>query len=167
MQHTLIWADYAMLGIIGLSVLASVFRGFVREAFSLASWIAAVVIALLFTDDVANFLTDYVSTPSMRTILAFVGLFVIALFLGGAISTLMGKLVDKTGLTGTDRALGMVFGVMRGVGIVAVLVLLAGLTPLPKDPWWNESVLMPRFVELALFLRDMMPDPYSGYFVLT
>jgi len=167
MQSQLIWVDYGILSVIAVSALLSVFRGFVREAISLASWIVSIIVAIAFTDDIAELLGPYLSVPSVRLIVAFFGLFVITLFVGGLVSSLMGKLIDKTGLSGTDRAAGMLFGIVRGVGIVAVLVLLAGLTPLPNDPWWNASLFIPRFVELAIWLRDMIPQPYAQYFVLS
>ena len=53
--------------------------------------------------------------------------------------------------------LGMVFGVARGALLVCALVLLAGLTPFPQDPWWQDSVLVPYFEELALWLKDLLP----------
>ncbi len=66
--------------------------------------------------------------------------------------------VKKTGLTGTDRVLGVVFGVARGAVIVGILVLLAGLTALPRDPWWRESTLVPHFQRLAVHIRAMLPS---------
>ncbi len=80
------------------------------------------------------------------------------LLLGAIINFLASKLVDKTGLTGTDRLLGIVFGVARGGVIVAILVLLAGLTPFPQDPWWQDSQFIGYFEELAMWMRSYLPD---------
>ena len=68
-----------------------------------------------------------------------------------------GMIVDKTGMTGTDRVLGMVFGAARGVVITALLVLAAGMTPLPQDPWWRQSALVPQFERLAVTIRETLP----------
>jgi membrane protein required for colicin V production len=65
--------------------------------------------------------------------------------------------VDKTGLTGTDRLLGMVFGAGRGAVLVALLVFLATLTPVAEDQWWSQSRLLPRFQLLADLMLDMIP----------
>jgi membrane protein required for colicin V production len=65
--------------------------------------------------------------------------------------------VTKTGLAGTDRLLGVVFGVARGAFIVAILVLFAGLTPMPQDAWWHDSRLLGYFQEFALWMRDYLP----------
>jgi membrane protein required for colicin V production len=67
-------------------------------------------------------------------------------------------------MSGTDRFIGMIFGAARGVLLVAVLVLLAGLTALPQESWWEESRMLPYFEELALWLRDLLPEDLAGYF---
>ena len=120
-------ADIVILVIIGISALLSLVRGFIKEALSLVTWIAAFWVSLAFTDRAADLLANWVSLPSARAALAFAGLFVAVLLLGGLVNYLIGQLVRKTGLGGTDRMLGMVFGVLRGVMVVAVLVLLAAL----------------------------------------
>ena len=72
------------------------------------------------------------------------------------------QLVTSTGLTGSDRFLGLIFGIARGALVVAILVLLAGLTPFPEDPWWNESSLLEWFQPLALWLREYIPSAIAG-----
>ncbi|HEY9150520.1 MAG: CvpA family protein [Gammaproteobacteria bacterium] len=153
----MIWVDYFILGVVLLSGLLSLWRGFVKEALSLLTWIAAPVIAILFYEDFAPWFERWVSVPSARLALAFGILLVLVLILGGLVNYLVGQLVSKTGLTGTDRALGIVFGIARGVMVVGVLVLLAGLTQVPQDPWWQESVFLKHFVELALWMRSFLP----------
>ena len=73
-------------------------------------------------------------------------------------------LIDKTEITGTDRALGIVFGIARGIVIVAILVLCAGLTALPKDPWWRESTFIPHFQVLAVELQSLLPPDVASLF---
>jgi membrane protein required for colicin V production len=153
----MIWVDYFILGVVLLSGLLSLWRGFVKEALSLLTWIAAPVIAILFYEDFAPWFERWVSVPSARLALAFGILLVLVLILGGLVNYLVGQLVSKTGLTGTDRALGIVFGIGRGVMVVGVLVLLAGLTQVPQDPWWQESVFLKHFVDLALWMRSFLP----------
>ena len=153
----MIWVDYILLAIIAISALLSLWRGFVKEALSLASWIVALWVALLFFHDLADWLARWIETPSIRDAVGFGLLFVVTVLIGGLVGYLAGQLVAKTGLTATDRALGMIFGVARGVIIVAVLVLLAGLTNLPQDPWWQESLLLKHFQDMALWLRSLLP----------
>ena len=154
----MIWVDFVLLVIIGISMLLSLWRGFVKEAVSLASWIAALWVAMLFFHELSNWLARWIDTPSIRDVLGFAILFVATVLIGGLISYLAGQLVSKTGLSATDRALGMVFGIARGIVIVAVLVMLAGLTTLPQDPWWRESLLLGHFQDVAIWLRGFLPD---------
>ncbi|MFN2338087.1 MAG: CvpA family protein [Gammaproteobacteria bacterium] len=158
----MIWVDFFILGVILVSGLLSLWRGFVKEALSLITWIAAPVIAILFYEDFAPWFERWVSVPSARIALAFGILLVLVLILGGLVNYLVGQLVSKTGLTGTDRALGIVFGIARGVMVVGVLVLLAGLTQVPQDPWWKESVFLKHFVDLALWMRSFLPTDIAA-----
>lgn len=153
----MIWIDYAILAVVGISGVISLMRGFIREALSLAGWIAAFWIAIAFSGRAALWLEGYVTVPSVRVGMAFAVLFIGVLLLCGIVLRLAGTLVDRTGMSGTDRTLGIVFGVLRGIVVTGVLVLLAGLTPVPRDPWWSQSMLLPHFVELAREIRTFLP----------
>jgi membrane protein required for colicin V production len=158
------WADIAILTIIGLSALISLFRGFVREVLSLVAWVVAFWIAFTFTNRTSGLLIDYVSIPTARYVIAFIALLVFSLLLTGVVNHLIGKLIDKTGLSGTDRMLGVLFGLVRGVAVVGVIVFLAGLTPVPRDPWWRESTLMGHFQDLALVAISFLPPDLVKHF---
>ena len=93
--------------------------------------------------------------------IAFAGLFVLTVILGGIVNFLISSLVEKTGLTGTDRALGMVFGIVRGGLLVVVLTLLAGLTTLPREQSWNQSLMIGQFEKGAIWLKGYVPDSLS------
>ncbi|BBL71025.1 CvpA family protein [Methylogaea oryzae] len=159
----MIWIDYAIIGLISLSAIVGLIRGFVREGFSLALWILAGWIGLTFSREFSVYLEASISMPSARIAAAFGILFVMTLVVGGLVGFLVSKLVSATGFSGTDRLAGLVFGVARGAVIVSVLVLLAGVTPLPEDPWWKESQLIPPFQKLALWLRGQLPAGVAGY----
>ena len=159
----MIWVDIVIPGIIAISALFSLMRGFVREALSLIGWLAAFWIALTFAKSLADLFLSGITLPSVRMVVAFTILFVVTLVLTALINHLAGQLVKRTGLTGTDRMIGMVFGVARGVVVVAAMVFLAGLTTLPQDPWWQESLLIGVFQELATWLRlTLAPDIAGG-----
>ena len=166
MLQNLIWVDYIILGVIGLSVMIGLGRGLLKEAISLTAWIVAFFIAFFFAENGATYLEQYIDVPSARTVLAFGGLFLITLIIGGLVNVIVGHLVEYTGLAGTDRLLGAVFGLLRGAGLIAMLVLLASLTPLPHDPWWQQSQLLPYFQPFALWLRDMLPQHLIDSFKL-
>lgn len=151
------WVDVVIISVVSISALISLIRGFVREAFSLAVWMLAFWISWSFFREFSIRLESFIETPSVRLGVAFAVLMVVSLAIGGLINYLVIQLVQKTGLSGSDRFIGMIFGVARGVLVVAALVILAGLTPFPGDPWWQESRLIPYFEELAVWLLEMLP----------
>jgi membrane protein required for colicin V production len=151
------WIDVVILALIVLSAVLSLFRGFVKEAVALATWLVALWVAMTFYEELAAWLSQWIELVSAQKITAFGILFVCVLLLGAVVNFLAGKLVSRTGLTGTDKLLGIVFGVARGGVIVAILVLLAGLTPFPQDPWWQDSQFLGYFEEFAMWMRNFLP----------
>lgn len=156
------WADWIIVAILVVSVLIGLWRGLVREALSLAVWIAAIAAAIMFGAQVANLYGDWISLPSVRIALGYATVFILVLIVGGLIGWLIGRIVQGTGLGGTDRVLGLGFGLLRGGLLVAALVLVLGYTPMPRDPWWRESHLIPRFEPAAAWLREQLPDTLAA-----
>jgi len=161
------YADYAVLGIVAISILVGAIRGFIKEALSLAVWAAAFLLAFQYSGAVAMQLESHIELPSARTSLAFAGLFLSVLLVGGLLTFLIGKLVEKTGLSGTDRLLGGVFGGVRGLILVLALMLVAGLTPLPRDPWWQQSRTIQSLLPLAEWASLFLPDYVLEHMDLT
>ena len=150
------WADWAIIGILALSCGIGLIRGFVKEAFSLAVWVAAVVIAKTFSPELAVLLSDVVKTPSLRELAAFAALFVLTLIVGAMANYLMGALVRMTGLSGTDRLLGVLFGVVRGFIIVMLIILfLPAVLPVDQDPWWQQSLLIGHLLQFESWAREL------------
>jgi len=143
------WVDYLILAIIALSIILSVWRGFTREALSLAGWILAFWIAIVFS--------RHIESPTARIIVAFSLLFFATLMLAALSSYLAGQIIQVSGLSGTDRILGIFFGLARGILVVALLVLLGGMTPMPQERWWHHAQLMHYFESVALWLAHFMP----------
>lgn len=158
----LTWADYLIIALMGLSALVGLVRGLVREVFSLAAWALAVWLGLRFSPELAVPLETLIPLPSLRLGAAFVAIFLAGLAAGGLMGFLLGRLVTGTGLGGTDRLAGLVFGLARGVLLVSALVLLAGFTPLPRDPWWRASQLIPPFQSMALWIKTLLPAEIAG-----
>ena len=136
------WADYIVLGVIALSVLIGLWRGLVSEVMALAVWIAAFWVAWLLGPHVATRFRGIIELPSARMLVGYGLCFLVVLLLGALLRFLVSKLVESTGLTGTDRLLGMGFGFVRGVLLVTLAVFLLGFTPFSRDPWWQQSVLL-------------------------
>lgn len=160
------WLDLVVIGIILVSTLISLVRGFVKESISLTSWILAGFIAFRYFPALSEILLPYMDSPTIRAGTAFSVLFVCTLIIGAIVNFMASQMVSKTGLSGTDKALGMVFGAGRGVLIVTMLVLLAGLTPMPTENWWQESTMIEYFANIAGWLKDILPQDIASRFAL-
>ncbi len=158
------FVDLFVAGVIALSVVIGLFRGLVREAVSLATWVAAVWIALGYAAPLAARLPFQLGSATVQGAVAGLLLFMAVLLAGGILNYLIGGLVDGSGLSGVDRLLGAVFGVARGVLVVSLMVLLATLTNMPHEDWWQQSVTLPWFHDIALWIRGLLPPELAQHF---
>lgn len=158
----MIWVDLAILAVIALSAVIGFFRGFLREAIGLMTWILAFYLAFTFADIGAVWLERWISVGSARLAVAFGIIFIGVLLLGAIVNFIIGRLVTQTGFAGTDRAIGGLFGVLRGIGILIVLVLLAGVTPVPRDAWWQQSIFIGHLQNGAVWVRGFLPPDLAG-----
>ncbi|HEY9033669.1 MAG TPA: CvpA family protein [Pseudomonadales bacterium] len=159
MLNHFVWFDWLIMLVIAVSTLISLKRGFFRESLSLVVWLLAFVIALLFYPDAMVYLEAHVPSPSLRKAAAIAGLFALTLLAGSFVVFVVAKLVDMTGLGGLDRLLGMVFGALRGVVIVVVLLMLGqAVLPLAQEQWWQQSVLIPHFLRLEGWVSLLMSE---------
>ncbi|MEB6592664.1 MULTISPECIES: CvpA family protein [Pseudomonas] len=154
MAFTLV--DWAIIAIIAVSTLISLKRGFVKEALSLLIWIIAGAVAWMFGGSLSVYLESYIQTPSMRVIAGCAILFVATLLVGAMLNFLIGELIRVTGLSGTDRFLGMAFGAARGALLVVVAIGLLSLGPVQQDTWWQESRLIPQFLLVADWSKNLI-----------
>lgn len=157
------WVDWTIIAVIAVSSLISLKRGFVKEALSLLIWIVAGVVAWMFGGALSHHLADFIGTPSARIIAACAILFVATLLVGALINFLIGELIRVTGLSGTDRLLGMVFGAARGGLLVVVLAGLLSLAPVQQDNWWRESTLLPHFLLVADWSKNLILELSSQW----
>jgi membrane protein required for colicin V production len=150
--------DFVVLLILLLSTFISVMRGLVREVLSLASWVGAFFVAKYGAPVVAGWLTGLLSHPGARLAVAFVLVMIASVLLFSLLSLQIAKLVKVTGLRGTDRALGAFFGLARGVLVAVLLVLVAGLTPLPRERYWQDAFFRVPLETMASWMSPRLPD---------
>jgi membrane protein required for colicin V production len=144
--------DYVVIAILVVSALIGLVRGVVREVLSLAIWAFAVIFALAFADRLAEALVGRMEGESVRYVAAFAMIFVTTLLVGGIVQWLVMRLVETTGLSGTDRLIGLLFGGLRGA--VVCIVAAIALRPFVADQsWWQASRLIPA---LGKFEADVL-----------
>jgi membrane protein required for colicin V production len=146
-----------VLVVVALSVVVGIWRGFIREAFSLAGWILAFLVANTFGDDMAAMLRGAIPNESIRLIAAFVLLFVIVLLAMGIAGMLVSRLFRVAGLGLADRVLGAIFGMARGIVAVLIGVLLAGMTVLPRQPAWRNALLSQPLETAVIAAKPWLP----------
>jgi len=150
------WFDYAVIAIVGLSVMLAVFRGVVRELAAIAGWAAAFILSGLFAHDLAQWLPVALS-PMLKAVIAYLVIFLGVLLLSGIAGLTLTRLFHAAGLGFADRAVGALFGLMRGLLIVFVGVMLAGLTGLPREPFWREAALSGPVETAVLAAKPVLP----------
>ncbi len=157
------WVDYAVLAIIGISVLFSIIHGLVRELMALAAWIVAFIAAQLYAAEIAPFMPAAISSPALRVLGAFLAVFLAVLIAMSLLAAIISRLVKSAGLGALDRLLGAVFGFVRGLAIVMLVVLLAGLTMLPRQPAWRHAMFSAPLEALANVIKVWLPYDFSRH----
>ncbi|MCC5795400.1 MAG: CvpA family protein [Chromatiales bacterium] len=151
----LMMLDYVLLGVIVVSALIGVLRGFVRESLSLLTWILAIWAAARFGAEAGGLLGDWIADPLILLWAGRLMVLVGVLVVGSVIGAIIGHLVSHSLLTGTDRLLGMLFGLGRGVLLAALGVLVLEMAGFEQEEWWRESRLVPQFAPLGGWLREL------------
>lgn len=152
------WVDLIIIAIIALSVLTGLFRGFVKELVALCVWVLAIWLGMHYSQELDPWLKSYIQEQSARTSVAFIIILFATLFAGGVVNALLSFILKKSGLSGTDRTLGMGFGFLRGVFIVALLMITVKMTSLPYDSYAKSSVLYSRFDPVVALLYSHVPE---------
>jgi membrane protein required for colicin V production len=153
-----------VLGLVMLvSAAVGLWRGLIAEVLSLVVWVAAFWVAFVYGEAASALFRDAVDSPAVRLLLGYAALFLVAVLIGGLATWLIGRLVKASGLSAVDRLRGIGFGIVRGAALCCVLVLLLGFTRLPRDPWWQQSALLPAFEPGAQWLRGWLPDAVAQH----
>jgi len=148
--------DFGVLGILVVSIAISLLRGLAREMISLGVWVGGFILATFFGSYVAVYLPESLQ-PLWSALIGFLIVFGVVLIIGWIAGMAMSSAVRASGLAPADRALGLLFGLVRGLLIVLVFVVLAGLTPLPRERFWRDAFLSGPFETAALALKPHLP----------
>lgn len=151
--------DYAILFVVVVSTLLSLKRGLFREVVSLLVWVIAIIVSIVFYQQLAIVLEPYIESVSVRVLTARFLLFAFCIVLGSVFIGLMGHLIKATGLGHLDKGLGMVFGALRGALLVILGIMLGkAFLPLDQETWWQQAVLIPHFERLEVWVSTIAID---------
>ncbi len=149
--------DFGVLGIFAVSILLGLLRGAVKEVLSLLAWLVAYFAAKRFAGIAAQWMPTQLDNPGLRHMGGFALVFVVVMVAAMLVSLLLSASLKAAGLGMTDHLLGMFFGALRGLVVVLALVLLAGLTTLPRTEFWRHSLFAPYLVKGAVMVRSWLP----------
>ncbi len=154
--------DYAVLGVLAVSMLLSVMRGAVRELLSLAGWVVAFMAAKSMAASFAPLLPASIEDESIRMSVAFIAIFLATLLAMGLVAILASAMIKTVGLGFVDRFLGSLFGLVRGLLVVLLIVLAAGLTTLPREPFWQKALLSKPLETAVTMMMPWLPQDLSA-----
>ena len=152
--------DYILIGLVGLSVILSLWRGFVREVISLIGLVAAFLLASRASGYAGDFLTQWIPNGTVADIAGFALVFVLVMITVGIVGAVIRKLVDMADLTATDRFLGVFFGMARGLLLIAVSFLIYTSYKPSEPDWLKQSLLAPYAVQMGDLLGQAIPEEY-------
>lgn len=147
--------DIVIIVVVLLSAVIGLVRGLVKEILSLAAWVVSFIVAVVFAAQAAQLLPASWGSESVRMAIGFVGLFVGSLIVAALLQWLVAQLIRTTGLSGTDRFLGFLFGAARGV--LVTIVLLIAVRELARDAdWYHEAKIPPELLAFEDEVRDLL-----------
>lgn len=155
--------DWALLAVLLVSVLIGAWRGVVYEVLSVMSWVAAFVLAQWFAGDVGWQLPMGTASETARYVAGFAVVFVVTLVVCALLIALMKKFVSAIGLRPIDRALGALFGLVRGVLLLLLVVLVVSRTPLQRHTAWQASLGPKLLGSVAKIVTPMLPSEVTRY----
>ena len=152
------WFDAILLGVIAISVLVSFFRGFLREAISLCSWVLGIGLALKFSSAVAHSLFSWITSSVAAYIVAFIVIVVAVLLVGWLLTKVSKGIATITGIGILDRPLGLVFGFVRGVLVTTLMVMLVNVTSFAHSYWFVDSAMKTALNKPEQWIQHFIPD---------
>ena len=156
--------DYAIIAILGASVLLGAWRGMVSEVMSLGGWVVAFLVSREWGEQVGTqLLAPYVTVSFWQIAGGWVALFIATMLVVSIFKALLRKMLHAIGLGFFDRTLGMVFGTARGVLLILLLIAIGGMTKLPEEPWWKQARLAPLAEQGVVYIKPWLPDDLAKH----
>ena len=156
--------DFLLILVIMAFTAIGALRGMVREVLSLVTWILSCLVAWLFAGDIEGLFTDMIANPELRLVAAFIVLFVLVFIIGTVAAFIIHRIIaTKRAFRMPNLVFGGAIGFSRGIVVVVIVFLLAGITSIPQRPWWREAALAPFFQRFALFVGEYLPKDVARH----
>lgn len=155
--------DFVLIAILAISVVLGLLRGLLKEVLSLVAYASAFLAAIWWGPVVSDWLSLWITQPFVSMALAYISVFIAVLLSIGFINMTLAALLSQTGLAPADHGLGGMFGLVRGVLFVLILVTLAGYTPLPEEPWWKNAMFSKQVVSVIQQIKLKLPSPVNDW----
>jgi len=150
--------DILLAVAIAISVVIGIFRGFVKEAVSIASLLFAIWAALYFGPSIGTVSEAWLNSEELQMWFGRALVFIIILAIGGLLGWGISKLIRLSALSGVDRFMGSIFGALRGVLLAALFVIGGQFAGFDNDDWWQDSRLIPYVETVADWIKVMAPQ---------
>lgn len=156
--------DWIVAAIFLISILVGIFRGFVKEALSLTSWVVSIWLAFTFCAEAGEFINQYIHipTPRFREWAGFALVFIASLFIFALLSYAVTKLFVRGPIKGVDRVLGLGFGAIRAAAIVVALLVVARGFGMETSDWWQNSKHLNKFEPFMDYVEGLFPEKWQS-----
>ena len=154
--------DYAIIAVVLMSIAVGAWRGAIREIINIGAWVVAFILAHAFSGELAPFFADWMVEPVYRMVVSWLIIFVAVLIFAALLASLLSEVVRKLGLSGLDRIVGAMIGLLRGILVIIVMALAAGMTKFPQSALWKNAALTPPVEVAALYARALLPQSLAS-----
>jgi membrane protein required for colicin V production len=155
--------DFVLLAILAISAILGLVRGLLKEVLSLVAYASAFIVAIWWGPTASDWISAWVSQSFLRMALSYFGVFIVVLLSIGLVNMTLSILISKTGLTPADHGLGALFGLVRGVLLILLLVTVAGFTALPNETWWKQAMFSKQVVGVVQQIKQRLPPPFGDW----
>ena len=151
------WIDLVIIAFFVISILIGIYRGFVKETLSVASWALAAFMAFKFGEQASVYIKPYITQEPLDLAIAYVAVFLVSLIVFAVISHIISQIFASSGMTGIDRSIGSIFGALRAAVILVVLILVGRFMAMDNQQWWLDSQIIPYFEPLVEWFKSFLP----------
>ncbi len=155
--------DFVLLAILAISAILGLLRGLLKEVLSLVAFASAFIAAIWWGPTASDWISAWVTQSFVRMAISYFCVFVVVLLSIGLVNKTLATLISKTGLSPADHGLGALFGLVRGILFVLLLVTIAGFTPLPNEIWWKQAMFSKQVVNVVQQIKLRLPSPLGEW----